>query len=369
MNMPNGQDYVGAGTADEPGAFGTSESGVSRLRRTLVNSALTAPIRRAWSGLGSCLMYHRICTEGSGSDGSFAPNRELMVRESEFDAQMRHLAANYNCVSLPDAVELLKKGKLPRRSVIVTFDDGYLDNLTLALPILKTYGIPATLYVTTGIVEKSTNLWWYELESLIGREDRFDFRFNQKPRAQQESGHGKKLARFNRLSQMLKRMTPEDQHQFLEQLRNWSSMPTFSFRGHVLDRFQVKQLSDEPLMTIGAHTHNHSVLSNLDESQLRCEVETSRSLLEQWTGRPVSHLAYPFGGRDQARRREFRVAEELGYASATTTRLGHIHAHHSRKLHALPRIAIGYSDTMTSFKWKLSGLECLMRQPLARVLT
>lgn len=371
MSMVTGQEYAGTGAAEQPrpGNIRPPEPGMDRIRRALVDSALTAPLRHTWSGLGTSLMYHRICAEDSRPDGQFAPNDELMVREEEFDAQMRHLAANYNCLSLPDAIDLLRKGMLPRRSVIVTFDDGYLDNLTLALPILRAYGVPATIYITTGIVENTTNLWWYELESIIRCEKRLDYRWNGKCRTEKIVGHRRKLACFNRLSLMLKHMTPVNQNRLLDQLRNGSGTPPFSYRRHVLDCNQVRALADDPLITIGAHTHHHQVLSTLNEGQLRREVETSKRLLEKWIENSVSHLAYPFGGRNQAGRREFRIAEELGFESATTTRIGHFHSFHATQLHALPRIAISHSDTMTSFRWKLSGLECLMRRPFARILT
>lgn len=369
MNRAAGHDYAGTGATEQahPGIVGTPEPAMDGLRRTLVGSAVTAPLRRTWSGLGTCLMYHRICTEDYRPNDGFSPNHELMVREGEFDAQMRHLAANYNCLSLPEAVRLLKKRRLPRRSVIVTFDDGYLDNLTIALPILRAHGVPATIYVTTGIVDNSINLWWYELESIIRSEDRLNYRWNGKCRTENTAGYRRKLACFNRLSRKFKRLTPVNQNRLLDRLRNGSGTPPFSYRRYVLDPKQVKALADDPLITIGAHTHHHPDLSHLNENLMRREVEVSRKLLEEWTGKSISCFAYPFGGREQAGRREFRIAEELGFESAVTTRTGHLHRFHSTQLHALPRIAIGHDDTMTSFRWKLSGLECMMRRPLSRI--
>ncbi|MCA1778312.1 MAG: polysaccharide deacetylase family protein [Xanthomonadaceae bacterium] len=291
-----------------------------------------------------------------------------MVREGEFDAQIRHLATDYNCLSLPEAVRLLQDRKLPKRSVVVTFDDGYLDNLTLALPILKAYGVPAMLYVTTGFVDHTSNLWWYELEFIIHHKQRLDYYWDGRHRTENTVGNHRKRLCFVRLSRMLKRMTPVNQEQFLEQLRSGFTPLPFSYRDHLLDAKQVGALANDPLITIGAHSHHHPVFSSLNNAQLRRELLSSTKLLEQWVGRPVSHLAYPFGGRKQAGRREFRIARELGFASATTTRMGHLHSFHATQLHALPRIAVGNGDTMTSFRWKLSGLECLMRRPFARIL-
>lgn len=344
------------------------ESRRDALRRLLADSALTAPLRRAWSGLGTCLMYHRLCSDDFEPDGRFWPNRELVVRESEFDRQMNHLARNYNCLSLPDAVRMLRKGRLSKGSVIVTFDDGYLDNLTLALPILKTHGVPATIYVTTGMVENTTTPWWYELEQIIRHRDRLEFEWNGRPQSTKIVDPRRKRECYARLNRMMKRMNPVDQRVLLERLRD-AEGKRLQYGGEVLDRSQVRQLAKEPLITIGAHTHRHPVLSSLSEKLLRLELQESRQLLEEWTGRPVTHLAYPFGGRRQAGRREFRAAEEAGFESATTTRLGHLYASHASRLFALPRIAIGHDDTMTRFRWKLSGLECMARRPLGRLST
>jgi peptidoglycan/xylan/chitin deacetylase (PgdA/CDA1 family) len=334
------------------------------LRRLLSESSLTAPLRRVWAGLGTCLMYHRLCTDDFIPEGRFWPNRELVVREGEFDRQMAYLARNHNCLSLPDAVRLLRSGRLPKRSVIVTFDDGYLDNLTLALPILKAHGVPATIYITTGMVENTTTPWWYELEQIIRRQDHLEFEWNGRPRSEKIIDSRRKRDCYERINRMMKSMNPADQRRLLERLSNDAGR-RLQGGWEVLDRGQVRHLAKEPLITIGAHTHRHPVLSSLPPGQLRVELQGSRRLLEEWTGTPVTHLAYPFGGRQQAGSREFHAAEELGFESATTTRLGHLHAFHARRLFTLPRIAIGHDDTMTRFRWKLSGLECVVRRPFS----
>lgn len=347
---------------------GATESRRDALRRVLVNSRLTAPLRYFSSGLGTCLMYHRVCTEERARDGQFWPNRELAVSESEFEQQMRHLARNYNCLPLPDAVRLLRKGRLPRRSVIVTFDDGYVDNLTLALPILKAHAVPATIYVTTGMVENTTTVWWYELEQIIRRQEYLMFEWNGQHVSEEIVDARRKHECYDRINRMMKLMNPVEQDRFLDRLRDGSTRRHHAI-AEVLDRSQVRSLAKEPLITIGTHTHDHSVLSSLTHRELVVELQGSRRLLEEWTGKPITHLAYPFGGRGQAGRREFRAAEELGFESATTTRLGHIQSFHSGRLTSLPRIAVGHDDNMTCFKWKISGLESLARRPLGRIST
>lgn len=364
-----GSNQAGTAAPDIPKKVEPPEARWDSLRRLLVDSALASPLRRIWSGHGTCLMYHRLCTDVFVPEGSFWPNRQLMVRESEFDRQIAYLARNYNCLSLPDAVRLLRKGRLPRRSVIVTFDDGYLDNLTLALPILKNYGVPATIYITTGMVENTISAWWYELEQIIRSHDWLQFEWNGRQVKQRINNLGRKCECYARLNRIMKLMTPNDQGRFLMRLQCDAGRPLDNGSGAILDRSQVRQLAKEPLVTIGAHTHRHAVLSSLTLRQLRIELQGSRRLLEEWTGKPVTHLAYPFGGREQAGRREFEMAKELGFESATTTRAGHLHPRHMANPFALPRLAIGYDDTMTRFRWKLSGLDCMIRRPLSRLVS
>jgi len=136
----------------------------------------------------------------------------------------------------------------------------------------------------------------------------------------------------------------------------------------VLRRQQLAKLAADPLITIGAHTHHHPVLSRLPGVALRHEIGRSRELLEAWLKHPIEHLAYPFGGNAQACKREFSAARELGFKSAVTTRLGHFHKFHGKHLLALPRVAIGNRDCMARFEWKLSGLYSLFRRPASRIL-
>jgi peptidoglycan/xylan/chitin deacetylase (PgdA/CDA1 family) len=265
------------------------------VREAFVGSRLLAPAGRFWSGFGTCLMYHRVCADDVFSTSGYSPNRELIVRESEFDAQMRYISTHCNCLSLPQAVALLRQRKLPRRSIVVTFDDGYLDNLTVALPILRTYGVPATIYVTTGIIEQTADLWWYELESVIRRRKRLEFDWNGTFCSERIDDDSRKKACFLRLNQMLKELSPAEQRRLLERIDHRFG-EHHSYAGYVLDRRQVKTLAADPLITIGAHTHNHPVLSRLSEEQLLLELDTSRRKLEEWTENRSCTLPTPSEG-------------------------------------------------------------------------
>jgi peptidoglycan/xylan/chitin deacetylase (PgdA/CDA1 family) len=355
------QDLVPRLNHLEASAFST------RWRGALARSRLVRALG-PWTGLATCLMYHRVCPDQTEHDHmieGFAPNRELSVTVSAFDEQMAFVARHFNCLSLPEAIEQLACGKLPERSLIVTFDDGYLDNLTLALPILRRHAVPATVYIATGMIGTIGLPWWYELEELIATRDEIDIHWdNQHLRFSTIQAAAKDQA-FDMLDSMLKLMTPADQAEFMGLLRN-GLIKRMQQDHQFMSRRELIELASDPLITIGAHTHHHLPLSSLNPIRLRHEMLHSKALLEAWLKRSVEHLAYPFGGQGQASDREFKAAAELGFSSAVTTRLGHFQDFHKNQLLALPRIGIGYQDCMARFEWKLSGLYSMIRAPGSR---
>lgn len=338
----------------------------SRWRGAIARSRLTRALR-PWTGLATCLMYHRVCTDQTGlcdKARGFAPNRELSVTISAFDEQMAYVAKHFNCLSLPEAIEKLACGKLPERSLIVTFDDGYLDNLTLALPILRRHAVPATIYVATGLIDQADLPWWYELEDLIAAGDGFHIYWNKENLHYSTIDEAAKRKTFRTLNPMLKKMEPAEQTRFMRLMRQ-GSVKRIQRDSQLMNLRQLIELAADPLITIGAHTHHHLSLSCLSPIRLRHEMMRSKTLLEDWLKQPIEHLAYPFGGQGQASTREFDAADELGFTSAVTTRLGHFQRFHKDNLLALPRIGIG-QDCMDRFEWKLSGLYSMTRRPMSR---
>ena len=103
---------------------------------------------------------------------------------------------------------------------------------------------------------------------------------------------------------------------------------------------ELAVLASDPLVTIGAHTVNHVMLAKVPERTARAEMDMSRALIEAALGVRPEHLAYPVGDRTSAGSREFRLAGELGFKTAVTTRPGVIFPEHRRHLTALPRVSL-----------------------------
>lgn len=309
--------------------------------------------RRAFAHGATCLLYHRV-VEDDAYDDEFSPTKGLSVKVSEFDRQMAYLAANHDCLSMAEAVERLESGSLGPRAVTVTFDDGYVDNLSLALPVLRRHGVPATIYVTTAGPQRERFLWWYELESLMAGLPSATLRVGGEQLAWTTLDG--KVRCYERLNQILKASPPDRQREVLGQLEMLSSKPAPDFTGLMLTWDDLALLDAEPLITIGAHTCYHYPMTQLPQMQLGVDLEQSKRLLEARLGHEVAFFAYPYGSRAEASIREFEAARAAGFHCAVTTRTGHWMSEHKDHLFELPRINVTFADSIERFGLKVSGV-------------
>jgi peptidoglycan/xylan/chitin deacetylase (PgdA/CDA1 family) len=111
-------------------------------------------------------------------------------------------------------------------------------------------------------------------------------------------------------------------------------------RNKFMDWGDLRELAADPLVTIGAHSVNHYALAKLPEAEARAEMAKSAEIIGEKLGQAPAHFAYPYGDPDSAGAREFRIAAELGFRSAVTTRKGVIHGEHRGHMTALPRISL-----------------------------
>ncbi len=262
----------------------------------------------------SILVYHRVLPEQD-------PFREGIPSVNEFDWQMRLISRFFTPLSLDDALEALANNSLPSNAVCVTFDDGYRDNLTLALPVLKKHQVPATIFVATGFLDNG-RMW---NDTVIEA-----FRMYEEDTISLPS-LGLVEESLNSISercQLAERVIREIKHQSpkqrqekvaaLEKLVGASRLPN----DLMLDREGVIELHRQGV-EIGAHTVTHPILSSLELDQASVELEQSRLQLESITGAPIKYFAYPNGVLGKDFREEHRqLAKEQNFAAAVTTEWG-----------------------------------------------
>jgi peptidoglycan/xylan/chitin deacetylase (PgdA/CDA1 family) len=259
----------------------------------------------------SILIYHQVVTE-------FDPMRPNEPTAEVFDWQMALLARYFTPLSLTDAVQRLATGTLPANAVCVTFDDGYLNNLTVAQPILAKYNIPATVYVATAF-RSGDNMWNDRIQDLCADLNRTELKTTE-----QVIPLGDWPSRRDAASQLLKKLKylpVTERLQAVAELYQLNQANEYPAR--MMNDSQLQQLAALGV-TIGAHTHNHPILKSLDAKAQQAEIALSKSLLQQILQQPVEHFAYPNG----AEGRDFDdVAVQLvaaaGFTSAVMTNWGY----------------------------------------------
>lgn len=178
--------------------------------------------------------------------------KAFSVTTEYFDSFLEFASKNYKLQSLDDGIASADK---KFRSCHITFDDGYRDNLKYALPILKKYSAPATIYVTDGIISRN-------------------------------------IIKPNNMSSSN-----------IDDFLSWEEILT---------------LDKEDLIEIGGHSSSHLVLSSLSSHQLRNEIQNSKKIIEKNLGHPINHFAYPYGGKGTYNFETIRCVMESGYKSAST---------------------------------------------------
>jgi peptidoglycan/xylan/chitin deacetylase (PgdA/CDA1 family) len=335
---------------------------------TLYFSGAHLLMRPFCAGVGAILMLHHV--RPSRGD-AFQPNRLLEVAPEFLSETIQFLRdQSIDIVSLDEMHRRLTERDLARRFVCITLDDGYRDNKVWAYPILKRHGAPFTVYVPTSFPERSGKLWWLALERVIAENDEIVFRIAGEEHIFACATPRQKHEAYQRAYWSLRELPDEAAlHAVADDLaaRYGVDMRPASHE-LCMDWDEVRELAADPLVTIGAHTINHVMLAKASDEVAQTELKVGRDILESKLGRPVRHLAYPYGGRDLVRLREFRIAAGLGYKTAVTTRPGVLFPEHGDQLMALPRISLnGEYQQRRHLKVLISGAATALANGFRRV--
>ncbi|MEH3148159.1 MAG: polysaccharide deacetylase family protein [Methylobacterium frigidaeris] len=315
-----------------------------------------APVAR---GLGVILTFHHVSPDAP-PPGAYAPNRLLTITPGFLDRTLRALAdRGFEVIGLDAVPSRLAAGRAGRPFAVLTFDDGYRDNVEHALPVLRRHGVPWTVFVTTDFAEGCGRLWWVELERAVGRLDRV--RLPETGLDLPAADAAEKRAAFAQVYARL-RAGPEDVLRAdVGRLAAEAGLdPAAVTRGLCLTWDEIRTLAGDEAVTIGAHTLSHPMLAKHDAVTARREIETARRIIAERLGREPAHVAYPVGDPGSAGPREFRIAREAGFSTGVTTRPGHLFAGHAAHLHALPRVSVnGCFQTDAALRALLSGVPFL----------
>lgn len=252
------------------------------------------------------LLYHRV--------RSYDQDVQLLsVTPKHFEEQMRWLKANYKVIGFDEDWNGLEGD-----AVCLTFDDGYRDNFVTAVPILSKLQIPATIFVATGNIDTTQELWWDELERNLLVDQEYPSTFHLMDELFQctwdTSKVGQRQDLYDTLHWLMKQIGVERRDDWVKQLQNWNGYTSEGREENICVRTEDLGQIDLTQIGIGAHTVNHPVLSNLSKEEQRKEILISRQQLESILGSPVLTMSYPFGGASDYNEDTVRVCKELGFS-------------------------------------------------------
>lgn len=265
------------------------------------------------------LMYHRI------SEGGEDP-WEITVSPSNLVEHLEVLDRRRRVITLRQLADGVAAGELLRDAAVITFDDGYVDNLHVVSPLLERYGIPATMFIIAGAVGRRTEFWWDELGRILLQPGRLPATLHinaggavhewalgsecDYPAATAAAHRGwrgreapptKRHALYLALCELIWPLSMSEQEWLLGQLREWAGV-SLGMRPErrFLTIDELAALAAGGLIEIGAHSVTHASLPELSPGLRQNEIRRSKILLEDYIGCPVNAFAYPYGKYDKA---------------------------------------------------------------------
>lgn len=309
------------------------------------------------------LSYHRIATPGCPD----LADSLIDASPAAFEEQMRYVASHYNVISSWDVVRALREEgyTLPRRALVITFDDGYRCFLDAAMPVLRRLGLPVTLFVATHMAGgPATLFWWDEL-----------YRAIRSATVQQLEvaglgtlplGNKQECAEaFSRIVPHMERLPEEEANVVVRAIVEQCGIGPIQER-YLLDWEELRALEAEGV-AIGPHTRHHPILAQAAPGRVRSETCGSWRDLTVRLQRPLPIFCYPNGRKHAVNLTAMEAVKEAGMVAAFTTMPG-LNLVRKTDPYRLFRIGATEGESLRHFAIKLSpagrayrGLKALLR--------
>jgi len=273
-------------------------------------------------------MYHSVSERSTREWGPW----HYGVTPDEFGDHMARLDDTTTVVSLDALVDwLMGRGTIPSNAVVLTFDDGYLDFVRKAVPILEQYEFPATVYVPTVAFDKEP---WVPFEQCLATAlldvENIDITLDNFSISHSVATHSDLIDCYEQIREVAKFSTPSFRERILDAL---NAEPPVADR--VVTPDDLRELRNHPLVTIGAHGHAHVPFASLSANEQREQVQQSKSRLERILGQPPRHFSFPYGSFDRS---ALRAVKDGGFESAVTTHSRRVSPRDWYRPYKIPRI-------------------------------
>ena len=306
------------------------------------------------------LMYHGF-TGKAEFDGITNYHRQNLHID-KFKKHLAYLKRNYNIIALDEFVSGIRSGKKPPPcSIIITIDDGYKSNYSIAFPILMEFNVPASIFLTTNFIGEKVPLWSDRIEYAVNNTDlknveieidgeklRFDLN-DRNARIVCDSG----------IKSRLKKIQQETRDKFVQEIEKMFHVKLFFDKNTPeiylpLEWDEISEMRKSGLISFGSHTHSHYILPRCNPETIKNELLQSKKLIEGKTGVPCTLFCYPNGNPGDFNESIGKMLKELGYSCALTTVSGFNDM--KTNPYELMRIGVGDEDDMIEFIMKISGV-------------
>jgi peptidoglycan/xylan/chitin deacetylase (PgdA/CDA1 family) len=307
-------------------------------KRSLLNAKIKTPM---------ILLYHRIAHDPIDS-------QLLAVSPENFEEHLRILTNSYRVISLHELFQEIRNGLLSPETLALTFDDGYLDNLTHALPLLEKQKLPATIFVTSGMLGSVQEFWWDSLEKIFWGNNflpgELSINYRNDTKTWSIDSNKARLKAFEELCEILKGEPTERIQQQIEKLFEWAGISNAVRDSHkVLSVMQLKTLASSSVIDIGSHSVSHSRLSLLPINQQRKEIIESKQKLESIINKPVRFFSYPFGTQIDFTHATAKIVAEAGYEAGIANIQANVYR--PANIYSIPRRLVRNWPGVTFSSW------------------
>lgn len=264
------------------------------------------------------LCYHRVGNDVNDMWGN-------SVSVENFNNHMKFIAINYQTLSMDEIKNIFLGGKIPfRRSIVVTFDDGYAINLDYACDILNEYKIPATFYMNTYTLGTDELFWWDDLQLIFSNKNNLPDDITLIINGIEVKLILKDPIKFNHsyflIHKILKGLNEKKRLSLInilnEQIKHDYNIP---IELQPISKEGINQIANHSLFTVGGHSHSHVTLGLITENDQEVEIKKNKEILEKITGSVIKHFSYPFGGPDDYNNETIKILKGVGYDTAVTT--------------------------------------------------
>jgi peptidoglycan/xylan/chitin deacetylase (PgdA/CDA1 family) len=303
---------------------------------------LLRTVRSAFRSRAVILLYHRVT----------APKIDpllLSTSPAHFEEHLAVIQKDYTPLSLADLAAAHVAGRIPKRAVVITFDDGYADNLHAAAPLLRRFGQQATVFVAGACLEGKP-FFYDELEDILllapwlpktlrltigGAAHAWELGdWARRPKVPDESYWKWNMESpadptprhrcYRELFGLLRGASPAERRRAIASLRKASA--TGAGANRLMTRSEIRKAARDGTLELGAHTRSHPALNRLPPGDQRQEIVSGKQMLEAAAGMPVRAFAYPYGSPWDVSRTTVNLAREAGFTTACANTPGPVDA-------------------------------------------